>query len=109
MATLVETPWSRRYRDWIAENPRVLELADAIALKAIARGKRLSSGSIVEIIRWEAPQEWSNDAAGWKVNQNYGASLIRDMVERHPALRVEFRRLRSEGRPDHEHREEAPF
>ena len=105
----VETKWSRRYRDWITENPRVLELADAIALKAIARGKRLSSGSIVEILRWEAPGSWADDDAGYRVNQNFGAYLIRDLAERHPDLRVEFRRLRSEGRPDHEHREEAPF
>lgn len=91
------TEWESSYRKWVVANARVYTLALKIGREAAARGKRLSSGTIVELIRWNAPREWEKDDQGFKINQNFGAYIIRDLIRDIPALKslVELRELRS--------------
>lgn len=91
---VMRTVWEQKYRAWIERNPQVLDVADRVVRDSIREHRQLSSGSIMHILRWYAPKDWESDG-GFRVNQNFGAAMIRHMVTRHPDLKVETRPLRS--------------
>jgi hypothetical protein len=80
---------------FIRSNPTVWrDLVDA-ARKLAARGRRFGMKGLVEWARWQ----WifaSDDAQGWKLNNNHTAYLARRLCEEVPECRdyIEFRRVR---------------
>lgn len=78
----------RRYREWREENPAAFAFIERTALEKAKRGQRVGGSELIELVR-------SHDFTGshglpTKIDNTFGAILVRDLISRHPELRDHF-------------------
>ncbi len=71
-----------RYEAWIAANPWVLDVAERLAARYLAAGrKRIGAKQIWEVIRYEYGATTGDP---FKANNNFTSRVARDLIARHP-------------------------
>jgi hypothetical protein len=84
---------STAFDQWLRDNPHMWELFERYTLKVIEAGhKHYSADAICHRIRWHVQVD-TQDASGFKINNNHVAYLARRFERRHPQY-VGFFRMR---------------
>jgi len=73
---------AEKYRIWIAANPHVLDVFEALAEPRIRAGKRVGAKALAERVRWESALRTKGDP--WRINNNHVAFIARDLIKRRP-------------------------
>lgn len=86
----------RKYRVWLQTHVGVFKLFERFAIEMCGNQRRFSIGMLTERVRWEVATTWRRDEEGYKINNNYRAYIMRDLIAKYPELErlVECRKVR---------------
>ena len=71
-------------REWIKNNPDVMELFFQFAREKLARQQPFGIGALTERVRWECSCSTVGDE--YKIPNNHRAYIARKLIEDHPEL-----------------------
>lgn len=78
---------------WMDSHPFLMSLFMRFALEKLAKRQRFGIAALTERVRWECPNEPSQDgadstaSAGFKISNNHRAYIARWLIRQVPALR----------------------
>ena len=75
----------QRYMEWRDRNPTVYGLFQTFASDLRRQNKRFGIGLLTERVRWEIYFN-KDEAEDFKINNNYRAYLVRDLIQEMPEL-----------------------
>jgi len=78
--------FERKYRLWRNANSKVMDLMFRFAKQAVERHRRFGVWLLMNRVRWEVLMHVEKGVEGYRICNNHGAYIARDMIRQMPKI-----------------------